>query len=623
MALERSGRLNVMNCIRDTPKSRRQWKRRRKKSVRSIFLGLFILLILTVNFKRRVAPFIPSETDLKSFTAIVLTLDRDVSLLRLLRSLEDSNYSGVSVTLEIRIDIAEDGEVHEPTLAVAKSFQFSHGPKVVHVSKSSLGLAGSWFAAWEPTANSGMAIILEDDIVLSPHWFLWLSRVWHKYENVSLLAGITLQRQTLVPMKPSKQRELRSGHEPFLYPLVGSIGFSPHPIVWKQFVHWVKHLPGDFDVSTPGLVTSDWWNEFDRRHMWTQHFIYFSLQRGLYTLYQSMSDGTSLASHMRQRGMHFKSDRGPDFQPELNIPPMKFPDSLQKFTWSGNRLRHPSDGFDEITESTLLSRGLAISKSYGFVFLLFANSAFIDMTQNWICNVLALDRDILQQTIIVADNYQTVAALSALEQNIDYFVFNSVYSEDAQFGTFKYYRIVLERLIVQNRMLQHGISIMVIESDQIWLSDIRSVLREAFLSGSDIVAGNERANEPGAEAWYVCGGFYGIASNVATRPFFDNYVSTHTAVLMKYKHKKGRISVENDQALLSRLLRDEKLTIDWLDKCQYTNGMWYNSTDFRASCEECKTLGILHNNYIVGTINKVSRAKEWSQWFMSSGQCVL
>ena len=163
---------------------------------------------------------------------------------------------------------------------------------------------------------------------------------------------------------------------------------------------------------------------------------------------------------------------------------------------------------------------------------------------------------------------------------------------------------------------------MVIESDQIWLSDIRSVLREAFLSGSDIVAGNERANEPGAEAWYVCGGFYGISSNAATRPFFDNYVRTHTAVLMKYKHKKGRISVENDQALLSRLLRDEKLTIHWLDKCQYTNGMWYNSTDFRASCEESNTLAVLHNNYIVGTVNKISRAKKWGQWFVSGGKCV-
>ena len=151
--------------------------------------------------------------------------------------------------------------------------------------------------------------------------------------------------------------------------------------------------------------------------------------------------------------------------------------------------------------------------------------------------VLALHREILQQTIIVVDDYQTVAALSLLEQNIDYFAFNSVYSEDAQFGTFKYYRIVLERLMVQNRMLQHGISIMVIESEQIWLSDIRSVLREAF-SGSDIVAGNERAKRTRAEAWYVCGGFYGYLRTQPLDLFFDNYVRTHTAVLMKYKHKK-------------------------------------------------------------------------------------
>ena len=73
------------------------------------------------------------------------------------------------------------------------------------------------------------------------------------------------QRQTLIPQKPQKHMEIVNDHQPFLYKLVGSIGFSPHPQRWQAFLEWVatKDLV-TFDANVAGLVTSDWYKRLSR-----------------------------------------------------------------------------------------------------------------------------------------------------------------------------------------------------------------------------------------------------------------------------------------------------------------------------------------------------------------------
>ena len=570
----------------------------------------------------QVARMPSSVTDLariKSFTVVVLTMNRSQSLKLLLESLERSFYFGQRLNLEIHIDRNDSGCVHSDTLKVAETFSFSHGTKVVSVSPTAKGLAEAWYGAWIPRSEEDRGIILEDDIILSPHWFWWLCNVWYKYGKLKELSGVTLQRQLLIPTMPGKDQEIISGQKPFMYPLVGSIGFSPNPTVWSEFIRWRTQHMGNFDVSTPGLVTSEWWkSKEDEKHMWTQHFIYFCIQRGLYTLYQHMPDGTTLASHQRERGVHYKQAKGEDFSTTTNQPNLLFPEKLDKFDWGGKKMETHVDGFDAISQSTLISRATGISQRHGFAYLLFTNQAFITLTKNWICNIKSINASILSRVIMVADSYHTVAELSAFEPSIDFFVYNSIYTEDATFGTFLYYRIVLERLLVQNLLVQNYINIMIIESDQVWLSDISETLRTAFADGYQIIAGNERANEIGTESWYICGGFYGMVSTARTRRFFNWYVHLHQNKLMKYRNKLGQINVENDQALLSRLVKKERLRVHWLHACQYTNGMWYTDEEFR---NKCSSSTVIHNNYIVGNANKVLRAQQWGQWFAGEGSC--
>ncbi|KAL7545880.1 hypothetical protein ACHAWF_009239 [Thalassiosira exigua] len=264
----------------------------------------------------------------KKFHIVVLTKSRPNSLLRLLKSIQASNYGNDVVSVNIRID-GTDSKTHY----TGESFEW---PLKTVTGTQSGGLRAAWLGAL--TNPTGNAIILEDDVELSPVWYSWLTKAWKAYGDRDDLAGISLQRQNLIPQKPfkktSSETEIVNDHQPFLYKLVGSIGFSPHPKRWREFLEWVatKDL-GTFDAHVEGLVTSDWYKN-DKESIWTQLFIRFCEERGLYTLYINLPEGKTLAAHWREKGEHFVEGRGRDFG-LATIVKHEFPKTLVKYEWDG------------------------------------------------------------------------------------------------------------------------------------------------------------------------------------------------------------------------------------------------------------------------------------------------
>ena len=267
------------------------------------------------------------------FQIHVLTWNRPASAKRLLDSLSISVYDGDVVDLIIHID---GGAGTEETEKISCEFQWSHGSKETIKSKTNHGLAMSWFSAWRPKSSKEQAIIFEDDIVVSPLWYRWLKRAWQAYSNTSDLAGISLMRQTLVPKGRAKTMEIVNNNEPFLYKLVGSTGFSPHPEHWKTFTDWIHSVDyKTVNVFVPGLVTSNWWRgQLSKTRMWTQHFIYFCNKHKLYTLYINLPGGKTLAANMREAGAHYDGTKGADFPLATNIS-FHFPNELNKYNWEG------------------------------------------------------------------------------------------------------------------------------------------------------------------------------------------------------------------------------------------------------------------------------------------------
>ena len=65
--------------------------------------------------------------------------------------------------------------------------------------------------------------------------------------------------------------EIFNNYEPFLYKLVGTWAYSPHPKHWREFLDWFNSIDEyKFDPYVPGMLTSDWLhihNSMGKRHM--------------------------------------------------------------------------------------------------------------------------------------------------------------------------------------------------------------------------------------------------------------------------------------------------------------------------------------------------------------------
>ncbi len=162
-------------------------------------------------------------------------------------------------------------------------------------------------------------LIVEDDLELSPFWYVWLKKAWKNYRQRDDIAGITLSRQYMMVKKPDHNVEIVNEHRPFLYKLVGTWAFAPHPRHWREFLDWFNSLDSDaFDPYVRGLATSDWLHQHTaqgRRHMtWEQWHVYYCQHHGQFTLYLNLPDRMTMAANWMEHGVHTRgSARKRDF----------------------------------------------------------------------------------------------------------------------------------------------------------------------------------------------------------------------------------------------------------------------------------------------------------------------
>lgn len=305
-------------------------------AVLSISILVFLFFVSFELIRRHASPWSDSllrEERTPLFAITILTMNRMASLRRLLVSLEGSDYDGDSVKLVIKVDYSDS---QDEVVDMATAFVFSHGLKTVEAAPTHMGLRGAWFEAWTPRDSIQHGIILEDDVEVSPRWYVWLRAAWAAYGGHTDIAGVSLQRQTFVAKEPhSWDAEIVNDHQPFLYLLVGSYGFSPNPIHWKRFITWVHSIDlATYDVSIPGLRTSDWWKSGRTGHNWTQYFIYYCNIHDVYNLYVNLPNNETLVAHHREKGEHQTTTLGRDFDLAVQVD-LSFPKTLVKYGWDG------------------------------------------------------------------------------------------------------------------------------------------------------------------------------------------------------------------------------------------------------------------------------------------------
>ncbi|KAK2140665.1 hypothetical protein LSH36_1282g00001 [Paralvinella palmiformis] len=297
----------------------------------------------------------PDEFD---FRIIVLTFNRPESLRKCLTHIAKLYTLGDKVSIDIWIDRSKDGKVDESTLNISREFQlnWTQGQVCVHIQQRNAYIIGQWIDTWRPRENSHeIALILEDDIDISPLTYKWLKLMNSKFRDVSDVAGYTLQMENVNYVKPNLRAvsNIPKTDNVFLYRLFGTWGYSPKPNEWRDFQDWFHEIRKDnnFKPYMPGLRINGWFTRFERQgradSMWEMWPIYYHNKSNLFTVYSNLKgytgqDNTLLDMNRLEPGLHYKAhsritkDKSylllSQWNPELE----KFPEYLPRHDFDGS-----------------------------------------------------------------------------------------------------------------------------------------------------------------------------------------------------------------------------------------------------------------------------------------------
>ncbi|XP_076471268.1 uncharacterized protein LOC143301102 [Babylonia areolata] len=246
---------------------------------------------------------------------LVLTYKRSTSLERCLASLNAAEYDGLPVEVDIHIDRGKDDRINEDTVRVANSFVFKHGAAHVHPRARHGGVLGQWLSSWRvPRDNaSEIAVFIEDDLTVSPYFARWLRKAHEKYDGYPGVNGYSMQGESIRHAygSPGSNIQCPSGETVFLYPVLGSWGFSPNTAMWREFLRWYHEASQNpkFLPLVPGLKPSGWYQSLAKSgrgdSMWTMWHIYHAYKNHQLTLYPCLPEKKGLTFNWKEPGEHY------------------------------------------------------------------------------------------------------------------------------------------------------------------------------------------------------------------------------------------------------------------------------------------------------------------------------
>lgn len=515
------------------------------------------------------------------FTITILTMNRVASLRRLLTSLENATYGTDTIALVIKVDHSSD---NKRVISLAKSFIFSHGNVKVHIENANQGLRQSWINAWYPATDKALGIILEDDVEVCSEWYTWLRGAWKAYEGRDDMAGISLQRQTHKMLKPhSSTFEILNDHKPFLYKLVGTIGFSPQPRVWRQWVDWVQRVDlAKMDYAGIGqlaqLETTTWFETLDRRGFWEHEFIYKCERESLYTLYLLLPHSKALATHWQEKGEHFAGG-GKDFELAVTVP-REFPTHLNKYGWDGQRdlMQEQIDAWPEAVElqSNTIVATMSTDKS--------------ELISNFV--------HYAPRAVVFSPQGVTMPASVRFA-----FPSSIVPDKNAQWGQKTFWDINAVKPTLILKILQMGYNVTWADRDVVFLK------RPVFQGNEcDIFASLDAGVMCSESRDYSCAGFLHFRNTARTVKFVSEWES------------RSRLDTkENDQCHFQRLVTKTALAkVCHLKPNEYVNGHMWVPTACRSTCltaKELRAATMLHSNYLIGDDAKIAALKKAGYWY--------
>ncbi|GMH07122.1 hypothetical protein Nepgr_008962 [Nepenthes gracilis] len=240
----------------------------------------------------------------------IITQNRANSLKRLLKSLTDAYYLGDDIPLTFNMD----SKVDEETIRIVGSLEWPHGTKTLRRRIIQGGLIRAVSESWYPSSDDDYGLLLEDDIEVSPYYYLWIKYAllaYHYDPQVSFpeLTSISLYTPRLVEVVKERPKWNATDffkkihpNTPYLHQLPCSWGAVFFPKHWREFyVYMNTRFTEDAKqnpVQIPRSRTNGW------QASWKKFLIDMMYLRGYVSLYPNFPNQASFSTNHMEPGAH-------------------------------------------------------------------------------------------------------------------------------------------------------------------------------------------------------------------------------------------------------------------------------------------------------------------------------
>ncbi|MFQ6659821.1 hypothetical protein Gotur_028568 [Gossypium turneri] len=243
----------------------------------------------------------------------IITQNRAESLTRLLKSLSDAYYVGD----EIPISFNMDSKVDEATIKLVDSFEWPHGPKTLRRRIIQGGLIRAVSESWYPTSDDDYGLLLEDDIEVSPYYYLWIKYAllaYHYDPQISLpeLSSISLYTPRLVEVvkerpkwNPTEFFKRIHPNTPYLHQLPCSWGAVFFPKLWREFYAYMNMRFTEDAKANPVQIPKSRTNGWQAS--WKKFLIDMMYLRGYVSLYPNFPNQSSFSTNHMEPGAHISA----------------------------------------------------------------------------------------------------------------------------------------------------------------------------------------------------------------------------------------------------------------------------------------------------------------------------
>lgn len=227
---------------------------------------------------------------------VISAYNRPQALARLLASLQRAEYASNKVKLVISIDRGPDG-INNHVRDVAETFRWTMGEKEVILQERRLGLVKHVLFCGGLSQSLGDIIFLEDDLLVSPVFYLYAAQALNSYRDDERIAGLCLyglwfNGYTQQPFVP-----ISDGSDVFFLQVPYTQGQAFTAAQWARLEAWMQAEPPDKPAASR---LHESFSRFDAED-WFPIFARYAVSTGRFTVYPR----TSLTTGAGDPGVHF------------------------------------------------------------------------------------------------------------------------------------------------------------------------------------------------------------------------------------------------------------------------------------------------------------------------------